>query len=175
MQFNPYGGATAQVAVALVNLGQADDRTLAETIRSYGMVVRDGELTGEQAEIVIAWARRLREVFAATDRERQIELINALLADAACRPYVHQHDGKPPHVHYASQDEDRARRVCAYTAGGLAHAFCEDPERLGICDRDGCEVVYVDTSRNGRKRFCSTRCATRTHVATHRARRRVSS
>jgi predicted RNA-binding Zn ribbon-like protein len=62
-------------------------------------------------------------------------------------------------------------RVKAYTAAGLAHAYCQDPGRLGRCDRDGCDVVYVDTSRNGRRRFCSTRCSTRVHVARSRSRR----
>lgn len=171
MQFNPYGGMPALVAAALVNLGPADADTLVAVMRSHGMAIT--HLTNRQAKDVTAWADRLREVFAATDRDHQIEMINALLADSTCQPYVHQHDGLPPHVHYASQDDDRARRVFAFTAGGLAHLFCEDPNRIGQCDRAGCEVVYVDTSRNGRKRFCSTRCATRTHVAAHRDRRRV--
>ena len=58
----------------------------------------------------------------------------------------------------------------AYTASGLAHAFCQDPGRLGRCDRDGREIVDVDTSRNGRRRYCSTRCANRVYVAEHRER-----
>ncbi|WP_218158630.1 CGNR zinc finger domain-containing protein [Streptosporangium canum] len=34
----------------------------------------------------------------------------------------------------------------------------------------GCDVAYVDTSRNGRRRFCSTRCSNRVYVADHRRR-----
>ncbi|MGY4099847.1 CGNR zinc finger domain-containing protein [Nocardia sp. R16R-3T] len=34
--------------------------------------------------------------------------------------------------------------------------------------RQGCGSVFVDTSRNGRRRFCSTRCSNRVHVAQHR-------
>ncbi|GAA5119647.1 CGNR zinc finger domain-containing protein [Pseudonocardia adelaidensis] len=62
-------------------------------------------------------------------------------------------------------------RIKAYTAGGLAHPLCEDPGRIGRCDR--CGTVFVDTSRNGRRRFCSARCANSTHVADHRKRRRL--
>jgi predicted RNA-binding Zn ribbon-like protein len=62
-------------------------------------------------------------------------------------------------------------RVRAYTAGGLAHLLCEDPARAGVCDRPGCDIAFVDTSRNGRRRFCASRCATRVHVADHRQRR----
>ncbi|HLU95849.1 MAG TPA: CGNR zinc finger domain-containing protein, partial [Thermobifida alba] len=41
---------------------------------------------------------------------------------------------------------------------------------LGCCARDGCRTVFVDTSRNGRRRFCSVTCANRVNVAAHRAR-----
>ncbi|MDP9841773.1 CGNR zinc finger domain-containing protein [Streptosporangium lutulentum] len=37
-------------------------------------------------------------------------------------------------------------------------------------DRPGCGMAYVDTSRNGRRRFRTTRCANRVYVADHRSR-----
>lgn len=61
-------------------------------------------------------------------------------------------------------------RVQAHSAGGLAHLVCEAPDRFGLCAREGCGIAFVDTSRNGRRRFCSTRCGTRVNVADHRAR-----
>ena len=45
-------------------------------------------------------------------------------------------------------------------------------ERLRACGRAGCGVVFVDTSRNGRRRFCSVRCANQVNVANHRLRQR---
>jgi predicted RNA-binding Zn ribbon-like protein len=100
-------------------------------------------------------------------------MVNGLLADSACQPYVSRHDGQPAHLHYASEQAGQARRIQAYTAGGLAHLLCEDAGRMGVCAREDCAVVFVDTSRNGRRRYCSTRCATRVHVADHRARAEV--
>ncbi|MGF0313908.1 CGNR zinc finger domain-containing protein [Rhodococcus sp. IEGM1428] len=38
--------------------------------------------------------------------------------------------------------------------------------RLGVCD--SCEQAFVDFSRSARQRFCTRRCATRTHVRQHR-------
>jgi predicted RNA-binding Zn ribbon-like protein len=41
-------------------------------------------------------------------------------------------------------------------------------DRLGRCVAPGCGQVFVDTSANRSRRYCSTRCATRVDVATHR-------
>jgi predicted RNA-binding Zn ribbon-like protein len=43
--------------------------------------------------------------------------------------------------------------------------------RLGICTADGCDRVFVDASRNGSRRFCSTTCQNRVKTAAFRRRR----
>ena len=166
MHFNPYGGPGALVAADLVNAGSAAE--LPDGMVRNGMAI--SALSASEAEEIAAWAHRLRPVFAAGPAER-VGLVNELLHASACRPHISGHDGKPPHLHYSEEHAGPVGRVRAYTAGGLAHLVCEDPDRLGLCERDGCGIAYVDTSRNGRRRFCSTRCATRVHVAEHRARK----
>ncbi|GHE81964.1 hypothetical protein GCM10017786_10720 [Amycolatopsis deserti] len=168
MHFNPYGGPAAQVAAGLVNMPGAPAAELLRMMRDAGMSLT--RLTAAEAAEAQAWGRRLRAVFAEPDPDRRIDLVNELLAETACRPFISRHDGLPAHLHYAGEDDTLPRRIRAFTAGGLAHLLCEDPGRLGTCARHGCETVFVDTSRNGRRRFCSTRCATRVHVAEHRAR-----
>jgi len=45
--------------------------------------------------------------------------------------------------------------------------------RFGVCAAADCEHLFYDATRNGSRRFCSDpRCASRTHTAEHRARRR---
>jgi len=44
-------------------------------------------------------------------------------------------------------------------------------DRLGVCTAPRCDRVYVDTSRNGSKRFCSTACQNRVKSAAFRERR----
>jgi predicted RNA-binding Zn ribbon-like protein len=44
-------------------------------------------------------------------------------------------------------------------------------ERLGICNAAGCDRIYVDISRNGTRRFCSTACQNRVKAAAFRARK----
>ncbi|MBB5953463.1 putative RNA-binding Zn ribbon-like protein [Saccharothrix tamanrassetensis] len=168
MHFNPYGGAAAQLAAALVNAhpdSTGDDlRTLLHD-QGYRPV---GTLTPDQARELTTWARRLEPVFAGTtDR---VAHLNTLLAETAAKPYISTHDDRPPHLHFAPETAPTADRVRAFTATGLAHVLCEDPDRLGRCARPGCGTVYIDTSRNGRRRYCTTRCANRLQVARHRRR-----
>jgi predicted RNA-binding Zn ribbon-like protein len=171
VQFNPYGGTAAQLAVALVNAGPAaSPDALDEVLATYDYRPA-GEVDPAEARELTRWAGRLRAVFVATDVTRRVQLLNEVLADVAAPPYISQHDGRAPHFHYAEHDAPLVHRIKAYTAGGLAHALCDDPDRIGSCDRPGCGTVFVDTSRNGRRRFCSPRCANSTHVADHRRRR----
>lgn len=171
VHFNPYGGPAAQVAARLVNMGDVPAATLVEMMRAEGMTLN--RLSATETREVISWGRRLRPVFTVSDVDTRVDLVNVLLADSACHPYISRHDNLPAHLHYASEHAGRTRRVQAYLAGGVAHLLCEDPSRIGTCARHGCDAVYVDVSRNGRRRYCSTRCATRVHVAEHRGRQRT--
>jgi predicted RNA-binding Zn ribbon-like protein len=47
--------------------------------------------------------------------------------------------------------------------------------RLGVCDASACEQVFVDTSPNSSRRYCSDRCSSRANVAAYRARRKAAS
>nr|WP_246461539.1 CGNR zinc finger domain-containing protein [Nocardia transvalensis] len=123
-------------------------------------------LNDRQDAALRRWIHRLDEVFA----DPTVDRLNALLAETTSRPYISTHDGRAPHLHYAWEGDPMDERVKAYTAAGLATLFCEDPTRIGRCAREGCPAVFIDTSRNGRRRFCSTRCSTRVHVAEHRRR-----
>ena len=59
------------------------------------------------------------------------------------------------------------------TTAGLALALGSDRSgRLGVCAADPCDRVFTDTSRNGGRRFCSTRCQNRVKAAAHRHRSR---
>ena len=46
-------------------------------------------------------------------------------------------------------------------------------QRIGVCSAEGCDDVYVDTSRNASRRYCSNTCASRSTVAAYRARRKA--
>jgi predicted RNA-binding Zn ribbon-like protein len=44
------------------------------------------------------------------------------------------------------------------------------PERIRACAAAPCREIFVDTSRNGRRLFCSCRCANRLNATRHRHR-----
>jgi predicted RNA-binding Zn ribbon-like protein len=57
---------------------------------------------------------------------------------------------------------------------GLAKLVCDlGPDRLGVCSAAPCTDVFVDTSPNRSRRYCSDRCSSRANVAAYRARKRA--
>jgi predicted RNA-binding Zn ribbon-like protein len=174
MQFNTYTVAGAHIAVWLVNHPAVEPAALAAELRRRE--VHDALGTAADAAALRPWAARLREVFEATALADKSRLTDVLLVAADCRPRLVSHgDGKPFHFHYAPVETGLAARVRALTAAGLGHVVDGGAgARLRACDRPGCEVAFIDTSRNGRRRFCSVRCANQVNVASHRQRRRVS-
>ncbi|MET9023626.1 CGNR zinc finger domain-containing protein [Actinopolymorpha sp. NPDC004070] len=177
MHFNHYGGSAARPATALVNQcretadqpGPPDIGELARILAAHQ--IDPGRLTRRDADDLAAWAAHLDRAYGEPDPDRQVALVNELLDLGASRPFVSRHGGRPPHLHYFPEDPDVVTRVRAQTAAGLAHVVCDAAgHRLGRCDREGCGAVFLDTSRNGRRRFCSLRCANRVRVADHRAR-----
>jgi predicted RNA-binding Zn ribbon-like protein len=172
MQFNTYTVAGAHIAVWLVNHPAPDAPALAAVLRGYD--VHEPEPTADETLAVRSWAMRLRQIFESPTVENKAELTDALLVAADCRPRLVSHGpGQPFHFHYAPVLTGLAARVRALTAAGLAHVIDGGAgARLRVCSRAGCEVAFIDTSRNGRRHFCSVRCANQVNVANHRHRQR---
>jgi predicted RNA-binding Zn ribbon-like protein len=172
MQFNTYTVAGARIACWLANHRQPDAAEFARVLADHD--VHEPTPSGAQARALHAWGARLRAVFeagAVTDKAAQTD---ALLVAARCTPRLVSHaPGLPFHLHYAPVQTDLAARVKALTAAGLAHVIDNGAgDRLRACQRADCAVAFIDTSRNGRRKFCSVRCANQVNVARHRARQR---
>ncbi|MGW0667232.1 CGNR zinc finger domain-containing protein [Streptomyces sp. NPDC002746] len=169
MHFDHYGGAAARLAADLVNLtAPPRPEHLEPLLAAHGVVHRT--LTAAQAETIWTWSRRLAECFGRQDLEERCQTVNTLLADASSSPRISLHDGHP-HLHYSATGADAATHIRAITATGLAYVVCSaDADRLGRCARRDCGLAFVDTSRNGRRTYCSVRCANNDAVARHRER-----
>jgi predicted RNA-binding Zn ribbon-like protein len=97
--------------------------------------------------------------------------LNALLAATGARPQLDRHDGEPWHLHFHGQTDGLVQSWAAGCATGLAVVLgTELYNRLGVCTAPRCDRVYVDISRNGTCRFCSTSCQNRVKAAAFRAR-----
>ena len=172
MQFNTYTAAGAHIAAWLVSNPSADAPTFAAVLDSYD--VHQPVTTTAQMRALRPWTQRLRGVFEAGAVADKAERAGALLIAADCHPRLVSHGpGLPFHLHYAPVRTGLTARVKALTAAGLAHIIDDGGgSRLRACSRDGCGTVFIDTSRNGRRHFCSVRCANQVNVANHRLRQR---
>ncbi len=79
-------------------------------------------------------------------------------------------------MHVADRQSSVADLLIAESLMGLATLVCDlGATRLGVCDAGGCDHVFVDTSPNQSRRYCSDRCSSRANVAAYRARQQASS
>ncbi len=172
MQFNTYTAAGAHIAAWLVNNPSPAAPALAAVLDSYD--VHEPATTTDQTRALRPWAEDLRGVFEASTAAGQADRADALLIASDCRPRLVSHgDGLPFHLHHAPVLTGLSARVKALTAAGLAHVIDGGGgSRLRACGRTGCRTAFIDTSPNGRRRFCSVRCANQVNVAKHRLRQR---
>lgn len=138
--------------------------------------VRVHRVTESSIEELGQYAARLRKVFVAVedgDIDTACELVNALLTETGAAPVLARHDDEPWHLHFHAIDTGWAQNWAASMATSLAVVLGNPVyDRLGVCGAPSCDRVFVDTSRNGTKRFCSTACQNRVKAAAFRARRK---
>jgi predicted RNA-binding Zn ribbon-like protein len=165
-------GPTASGADRLTTL--ADLRGLLDPFPTWRAKAANADLTHLRAGRGV-----LREVFDAVavhDVPRAAALLNPMLSAYPVRPRVTDHDGWPWHLHLAETAASAAEGYLATAAFGLAIAATEIGfERFGVCQSNGCHAVFLDSSSNLSRRYCTERCATRMNVAAYRARRRERS
>jgi predicted RNA-binding Zn ribbon-like protein len=187
VNFNSHTDVVVRVAVALVNMltpGEdrgrgyappAGEQRAAKLNALFKSAGSRTEVTADEAAEFGAVAAELRAVFtavAAGDIDDAAGRVNKLLLATGAHPALDRHDGEPWHLHFHAADE--RSRVGGWAAGcatGLAVVLGgELYDRLGVCTAPRCDRVYVDTSRNGSKRFCSTSCQNRVKAAAFRER-----
>lgn len=156
----------------MTNNADAEPGALGAVLAGYD--VHEPIVSWRQVRALEPWAGCLRTIFEAETEAERAQRVDALLITADCRPRLVRHtEDLPFHLHYAPVRAGLAARVRALTAGGLAHVIDDGSGfRLRVCQRDGCPTTFIDVSRNGRRRFCSLRCANQVNVANHRRRQR---
>lgn len=183
MNFNSHTDTVVANAVVMVNVLTPGERRgkpyplpePAELIDALAKEISDGQRFEEsELEDLAGVARELRVVFeaiAASDVDAAAEQVNAILKETRPRPHLSRHDGEPWHVHFHGETGGAAADRGGPSATGLAVVLgSELYDRLGVCTAPHCDRVYVDSSRNGTRRFCSTACQNRVKTAAFRAR-----
>ncbi|MEV0596832.1 CGNR zinc finger domain-containing protein [Nonomuraea cavernae] len=188
MNFNSHTDLVVRVAVELVNAltpgeghGRAvppsGERAAVANSALRAVYPSHREVTEAEAGELAATAARLRAVFEAVargDLDAAAQQVNDLLEETHARPMLERHDGEPWHLHFHGPGGTMAGDWAASCATGLAMVLgSEFGDRLGVCTAPHCDRVYVDVSRNGTRRFCSTTCQNRVKTAAFRARGRA--
>ncbi|WP_417217699.1 CGNR zinc finger domain-containing protein [Arthrobacter sp.] len=171
MHLNPYGEYAVLLAASLANDWPADRDGIDDRMRTFGMTMAFPEAQEDHARtrgMIDDW---LLVVDAAAGQERAT-LLNAQMEQAAAYPRLSDHDDEGWHLHYRDTGQSLPDALRAVISVGTAlHLTTRGMHRLGRCQSAPCEAVIVDTTRNGRQRYCSVQCANRAAVRRHRSER----
>ena len=136
------------------------------------------QVTDRDCMVLRRFQRELRPVFEASgtgDTRGVVDGLNELMVRYPITPRISDHDGDDLHLHVATRSASVAELLIGESLLGLATLVCDlDPSRLGVCSATRCTHVYVDTSPNRSRRYCSDRCSSRANVAAYRARRKLA-
>jgi len=165
----------AEHAAGLVNASLADRNDIEEFLQDRQWLVP--HLVDRDPATLRRAQRELRPVFEASSRGNESDVVsglNALLDRHPITPYIAGHDAQSWHLHVNNRSSSVAELLIAEALLGLATLICDlDALRLGVCRASGCTDVFVDTSPNHSRRYCSDRCSSRANVAAYRARRKA--
>ena len=163
----------AERSAALLNAEITDVEALQAHLAGRDWLV--AQSTDRDCMLLRKFQRELRPVFEASAADRPAEVvdgINDLMVRYPITPRISDHEGDL-HIHAASKSQSVAELLVGEALIGLAFLVCDlGPSRLGICDATPCTNVYVDTSPNTSRRYCSDRCSSRANVAAYRARQK---
>ena len=166
----------AESAAALVNADLADTDALLAHLSGRTWLHRS--VSDRDAPALRRFQGELRPVFVASGEGRVDDVVhdlNELLAHHPVTPMISDHEPGNLHMHVANRAASVAELLVSESLMGLANLVCDlGPSRLGVCSARDCTSVYVDTSPNKSRRYCSDRCSSRANVAAYRARQRAA-
>lgn len=165
----------AEASAALLNADLSDVDGLAAYLDDREWL--RARATDRDCMLLRRFQRELRPVFEAGEADRVSEVVgglNALMARHPVTPRISDHDEHHLHLHIATENASVADLLVGESLLGLATLVCDlGPDRLGVCSAPPCTQVFVDTSPNRSRRYCSDRCSSRANVAAFRARQKA--
>lgn len=171
MHLNPYGEYAVLLAGSLANDWPSDRSGIIARARHFGMTVAFPEQPDDHAQVRQVIDHWLTVVDTPDPHERAL-ILNAHMASTSAYPRLTDHDSEGWHLHYRDDDATSLPHVLSavFSVGTALHLTTRGMHRLARCAAEPCFAVVVDTTRNGRQRYCSVRCANRAAVRRHRAR-----
>jgi predicted RNA-binding Zn ribbon-like protein len=166
------------------NGGRQDMLSDPEAFRA--LLADRSDLRGQVTRVDLDALRHLRDeltaVFSACiqgDPEAGVRRLNALLISHPVHPVIVPTRGparrdRRPYQLSLSGSGSVSDRFTTGAVMGLATVLTQfGPDRLGRCGLACCTGVFVDTSPNASRRYCSEQCSNRANVTAFRFRRRT--
>lgn len=169
MQDNPYTVRALAFAVALLNDPPTDLLELEQRCTGAD-VISDFIVTGDDLSATLRVLHAFGRIVDISDPQARASELNEHLARYLQHPRLTDHDGSW-HLHYRNPGTPLSQVLATMIFGRAANYLAEKGmTRLGRCQLHDCDRAYIDLSRNGRQRYCSTACGNRDAVRRHRAR-----
>ncbi|MFH8487005.1 CGNR zinc finger domain-containing protein [Streptomyces longisporoflavus] len=170
MHLNPYGEEVVDLAADLANRRPETAGELADRCRAAGLVL-EHPVTPRDLDRTLAALDAWEQVVDAGGEEERAGLLNRMLAASADHPRLTDHAGSGWHLHYRDDRLPPGALLHQLISVGTAlHLAGRGMHRLRRCAVAECATIFADTSRTGRRRYCSGRCANRDAVRRHRVR-----
>lgn len=123
------------------------------------------------AESLARVAHEFHAAFAALDLVRAVPVLNGLMDSYGAMPYLTDDVGQPFHLHFHGRSGGVVHALAGEFAAALALTVdTYGEQRFGLCEASGCDRAYVDLTRNGSRRYCSTQCSSRARMSAYRGR-----
>lgn len=186
MSFDSYSDTGLFVAVRFANElagGRVNAACRSEQTKEWLATARDilkvdppSERRLRRADIpgLINLAAELLDIFSALDSgalDRAARALNRLLAVHPAPPHLAKEAGVW-RIHHHPCNAPVLAMWTSICAEAVARCLADgNSQRIGQCAAEDCRRVFVDTSKNGTRRFCSPSCQGRIKMRAFRARR----
>lgn len=161
----------AELAVHLVNTSTPEEDRLGDLDALRALLTIGPHLNGRVGRSELDAMRELRddlraifEAVAGGDEDDAAERLNALLVRHPVHPQISGHDGQRWHLHITESGSVPDRYAAGAAMGLAVYISAEGLDRLAICAAAPCRNVYIDTSSNHTRRYCSDACAQRSEA-----------
>ncbi len=174
VRLDAYADTGLLVAIDLVNrlVLHPDDSVLAEILAVDPPSA--AQVTADDAPGFTALANALRPVLdnlRTGDEDSAATRLNKLLSAYPAHPHLAREEGRW-RLHHHPAETSLVPMWSAICAEALARFLADGhAHRIGECEAPGCGRLFVDTTRNRIRRFCSTACQDRVKTAAARRRR----
>lgn len=125
-------------------------------------------ITELEVQLFRDFRQAIRRIFTETDSKIQVEKVNRMLKNINVHPRIEETE-----IVFTSKDDHWLEVLKADVLLEMAKLVLEKgTERIKMCSATPCSDIFIDTTKNKKRRYCSGSCNSRFKVAAYRARQK---